>query len=117
MLCELIVWPRLLGRFSLTWGLGHPEGQALIREQKTPMLGDVLVFARGRVSGHVGVYVGEDATAYHVIGGNQGDSVSIKRIARSRLLGARRCPWRVNQPSNVRRVQLAASGAVSANEA
>lgn len=81
-----------------------------------PMLGDVLVFSRGKTSGHVGVYVGEDADAFHVIGGNQGDAVTIKRIARSRLLGARRCPWRVNQPGNVRRVVLGVSGAVSTNE-
>ena len=97
----------LWARNWLTWGTA----------QKLPMLGDVLVFARGKVSGHVGVYVGEDATSYHVLGANQGDAVLIKRIAKSRLLGARRCPWRVNQPANVRRVQLAASGAVSANEA
>lgn len=81
-----------------------------------PMLGDVLIFARGN-AGHVGVYVGEDAAAYHVLGGNQGDKVSIKRIAKNRLLGARRCPWRINQPGNIRRVELAASGKLSTNEA
>jgi uncharacterized protein (TIGR02594 family) len=84
---------------------------------KTPMLGDTLVFRRGKASGHVGTYVGEDAEAYHVIGANQDDAVSIKRIAKSRLLGARRCPWRVNQPKNVRRVMLAPSGVLSKNEA
>lgn len=82
----------------------------------TPMLGDVLVFSRGRVNGHVALYVAEDVEAFHVIGGNQGDAVTIKRIHRSRLLGARRCPWRVNQPGNVRSVMLAASGAISTNE-
>lgn len=81
-----------------------------------PMLGDVLVFARG-TSGHVGIYVGEDDLAYHVLGGNQSDRVMIKRIAKSRLIASRRCPWRVNQPGNVRRVILAASGALSTNEA
>ena len=83
----------------------------------TPMFGDVLVFSRGKVKGHVALYVGEDeADFFHVIGGNQGDAVTFKRIPRSRMLGARRCPWRVNQPSNVRRVMLAASGAISTNE-
>ena len=82
-----------------------------------PMLGDVLVFSRGPSSGHVGVYAGEDATAFHVIAGNQGDAVTIKRIPRSRLLGARRCPWRVNQPASIRRVMLSAAGVVSNNEA
>lgn len=81
-----------------------------------PMLGDVLVFVR-KGGGHVGLYVAEDLTAYHVLGGNQGDAVTIKRIAKSRLLAARRCPWRVNQPGNVRRVFVAASGGLSKNEA
>ena len=84
--------------------------------QQSAMLGDVLVFARG-TSGHVGIYVGEDDTAYHVLGGNQSDRVMVKRVAKNRLLAARRCPWRVNQPGNVRRVILAASGAISTNEA
>ena len=85
-------------------------------EAKVPMLGDVLVFSRGS-SGHVAVYVGEDAEAYHVIGGNQGDRVSIARKPRARLLGARRCPWRINQPANVRRVFLDAGGALTGSEA
>lgn len=84
--------------------------------QRVAMLGDILVFSRGS-SGHVGLYVGEDATAYHVLGGNQSDQVMIKRIAKVRLLGIRRCPWRVNQPANVRPVKLAAAGGLSSNEA
>lgn len=85
--------------------------------QKIAMLGDVLVFSRGKSSGHVGLYVGEDNTAYHVLGGNQSDQVTIKRISKTRLLGIRRCPWRVNQPKNVKPVKLAASGSLSTNEA
>ena len=80
------------------------------------MLGDVLVFARGK-SGHVGIYVGEDASAFHVLGGNQSDRVMIKRIAKARLLGVRRCPWRINQPGNVRVVRLSGGGSLSTNEA
>lgn len=80
-------------------------------------LGDVLVFSRDG-GGHVGLYVGEDASAWHVLGGNQGDQVSINRIAKSRLLAARRCPWKISQPSNVRPVSLAAGGGkLSVNEA
>lgn len=45
----------------------------------TPKLGDVLIFSR-KNGGHVGLYVGEDVTHYHVLGGNQGDAVSIVRI-------------------------------------
>ena len=84
--------------------------------QKQAALGDILVFSRGN-SGHVGMYCGEDATAYHVLGGNQSDQVTIKRVTKNRLLGIRRCPWRINQPSNVRVVKLAASGSISTNEA
>ena len=36
-----------------------------------PGLGDVLVFERDGGGGHVGFYVGEDATTFHVLGGNQ----------------------------------------------
>lgn len=88
--------------------------------QKAAALGDVLVFWRGSrkgYQGHVGLYVGEDRDAYHVLGGNQADAVSIKRISKNRLLGIRRCPWRVNQPASVRPVMLAASGGLSNNEA
>ncbi|QQQ19847.1 TIGR02594 family protein [Brevundimonas vitis] len=79
-------------------------------------LGDVLVFSR-EAGGHVGFYVGEDATAFHVLGGNQGDKVSIVRIAKSRCIAVRRPKWRVAEPAGVRKVQLAASGALSRNEA
>lgn len=53
-----------------------------------PRLGCVLVFDRAG-GGHVGFYVGEDASHYHVLGGNQGDAVSIMRLPRGRLLGMR----------------------------
>ena len=80
-----------------------------------PELGDVLVFSR-ESGGHVGLYVGEDAGTYHVLGGNQGDAVSIRRLAKNRLLGTRRF-YRVGPPANVRRVRLCVSGALSTNEA
>lgn len=83
---------------------------------EVPALGDVLVFARER-GGHVGLYVGEDSSAFHVLGGNQGDAVSIARIARSRLLAARRPRWRVAEPDNVRPVRLDARGILSHHEA
>ena len=80
-----------------------------------PALGDVLVFLRNG-GGHVGLYVGEDESAFHVLGGNQSDAVSIKRIARSRLYAARRPAYRT-QPANVRPIPLTASGSLSVNEA
>jgi uncharacterized protein (TIGR02594 family) len=65
-----------------TWGL------SLRPERLAP--GAILVFERTG-GGHVGFYVGEDAFAYHVLGGNQGDAVTIARIEKSRCI-ARRWP-------------------------
>ena len=80
-----------------------------------PMLGDVLTFKRDG-GGHVGIYVGEDNTHYHVLGGNQNNSVSVSRIAKSRLNQARRTAWKIAQPANVRKVHLEAKGTVTTNE-
>lgn len=84
-------------------------------------LGDVLVFERrdaaGKlIGGHVGLYVGSDDTAFHVLGGNTADSVSIARIAKGRLRGVRRPLYRV-QPVSVKPIHLAATGGLSTNEA
>lgn len=78
-------------------------------------LGDILVFSRGS-GGHVGFYVGEDSTCYHVLGGNQSNKVCITRVQKSRLLAARRPPY-VVQPRATKAYRLAPSGAVSTNEA
>lgn len=94
--------------FALNWNnFGAPI--------KNPMLGDILTFTRNG-GGHVGLYVGEDAQAYHVLGGNQGNTVSVKRIAKSRLSQARRPIYNI-QPQNVRKIILASNGVLSTNEA
>lgn len=80
-----------------------------------PGLGDVLTFTRNG-GGHVGLYIGEDETAFHVLGGNQADAVNITRIEKGRLYAARRPAYR-NPPASVRPYVLAASGALSRNEA
>lgn len=81
-----------------------------------PGLGDVLVFAR-EGGGHVGFYIAEDSTTFHVLGGNQGDAVSIARIAKTRLVAARRPIWRLGRPASVKRYVLGTSGApLSTNE-
>ena len=57
-----------------------------------PKFGAIMVFWRGRIKGwqgHVGFYVGGDASHYHILGGNQGNRVSVARIAKDRFLGAR----------------------------
>lgn len=66
-----------------------------------PMTGAVLIFWRDQPkgwTGHVGFCIGADADAFHLLGGNQGNRVSIVRIARQRLLGAR---WPVTVPAPV----------------
>lgn len=79
-------------------------------------LGDVLVFRRAQGSGHVGLYVGEDYGAFHVLGGNQSDGVTITRIARDRCIAIRRPAYR-KAPASAKPVQLAANGVLSVNEA
>ncbi|WP_417229711.1 TIGR02594 family protein [Brevundimonas sp.] len=96
------LWARSWSRF----GIASPQAA----------LGDVLVFSRARGGGHVGLYVGEDETAFHVLGGNQADAVSIVRIAKSRCIAIRRPIYRV-QPASVAPVHLAASGVISTDEA
>ena len=122
---------------ALEWpafGTSVPKGAAA--------LGDVLVFKRpnrdvsrfgpqdarsrehpaSRGGGHVGLYVGQDssnknsASAFHVLGGNQQNRVSITRLSRNRLVAVRRPAYRA-QPANVRPIPLAASGSLSVNEA
>lgn len=77
--------------------------------------GAVLVFKRPG-GGHVGFYVGEDSSAFHVLGGNQSDSVSVTRIAKGRLLAVR-WPSESHPPVNEQRVTKASSGSLSRNEA
>lgn len=84
--------------------------------QKVAMLGDILTFKRNG-GGHVGIYVGEDDTCYHVLGGNQSNMVNITRIEKTRCAGIRRTPWKIAQPDSVRAVAVNSSGFISKNEA
>jgi uncharacterized protein (TIGR02594 family) len=59
-----------------------------------PALGAVLTFVRNG-GGHVGFYVGGNATAYRVLGGNQSNSVNETWIAKSRCTGIR---WPKGEP-------------------
>lgn len=78
-------------------------------------LGDILVFVRNG-GGHVGFYVGEDRSCYHVLGGNQSNKVCITRVEKSRCIAVRRPPYKIT-PSSCKPFHLAASGSVSNNEA
>lgn len=90
-----------------SWGNPVPKGAAA--------LGDALVFKR-KGGGHVGLYVGHDASAFHVLGGNQSDRVCVTRLSKNRLVAVRRPAYRA-QPANVRTIPLSASGRLSVNEA
>ena len=98
--------------WALNWGtFGNPV--------KTPMIGDTLVFVRktstGAKAGHVGIYVGEDANNFHVMGGNQSDSYCITKIAKNRLYAARRPEFKIGQPASVQRKILDKSDDIISN--
>jgi uncharacterized protein (TIGR02594 family) len=83
-----------------------------------PALGAVIVFWREAMhgaKGHVGFYDGEDADAYHVLGGNQANRVSVTRISKARFLGTRR-PATVSELSGGR-VMRSTTGELSNSEA
>lgn len=71
----------LMARSYLAWG--QPIGEA--------RLGAVTVLSRGedRALGHVGFLVGATDASVVLLGGNQGDAVSVAAFPRARLLGFR----------------------------
>jgi uncharacterized protein (TIGR02594 family) len=82
-----------------------------------PQPGAIMVFWRKTPAsglGHVAFYVGEDANSYHVLGGNQSDSVCVTRMARDRFVAAR-WPATAPRPTGGPR-RLTPSGALSVNE-
>lgn len=94
--------------------LGAKNWSSFGKKLVTPAIGAVLVFTRSG-GGHVGFYAGEDAEAYHVLGGNQSDAVTIARIAKSRCIAIR---WPSTAPAPIGgRVTRALSSTLSVNEA
>lgn len=85
-------------------------GSLLRRDRLAP--GAILVFDRAG-GGHVGFYVGEDAGHYFVLGGNQGNAVSVMKLGKSRLLASR---WPKGEPVIGKPVYMK-GGKVSTNEA
>lgn len=75
---------RLNARSFMKWG----------QPVNTPRPGDIAVFSRGNPNGwtgHVGFFQGYDKNGgIQVLGGNQGNAVSIKSFPADRLLGFRR---------------------------
>lgn len=88
---------------ALSWaGFGLPSPE--------PSLGDVLVFKRRNqegavIGGHVALYVSEDSDYFYMLGGNQGDAVSISRKLKSALHACRRPAYKTT-PVEVRPVRL-----------
>lgn len=80
-----------------------------------PTYGAIMVFTRNG-GGHVGWYIGEDAVAYHILGGNQSNTVNVTRVLKSRFLGAR-WPKSYPKPEWSKVVHLSASSKLSKNEA
>lgn len=84
------------------------------REVKSVYYGAVAVFSR-EGGGHVGFVAGHDATALHILGGNQSNRVSITRIAKNRLLGYR-WPIGYEMPQDIL-MYSTIGGTLSTNEA
>jgi len=77
-----------------------------------PMFGDILVIKR--VGGeHVCMYIGEDMTHYHVMGGNQSNSYGFMRIEKDRLIEARRF-YSIAPPASVKQYILSPTGQLAA---
>lgn len=83
-----------------------------------PVFGSVMVFWRGSPGGwqgHVGFNHGEDATHFHILGGNQSNAVTVTRIAKSRFITAR---WPAGFAVIGQRIEVTPGGIpVSENEA
>jgi uncharacterized protein (TIGR02594 family) len=75
--------------------------------------GAILVFAR-QGGGHVGFYAGEDSTYFYVLGGNQGNAVTISKIAKARCIAIR---WPKDQPVIGGPKRIALNVEVTTNEA
>lgn len=72
-----------------------------------PQLGAVMVFWRGSREGwkgHVAMYWGEDDDAYHILGGNQSNAVTVTRINKDRFLDAR-WPYDTPQPRIIKHLK------------
>jgi len=58
-------------------------------QKSSPCYGCVMVFKRGKKFGHVGFYVSEDSTYYHILAGNTSDKVTVQKVAKSRCIAWR----------------------------
>jgi uncharacterized protein (TIGR02594 family) len=92
---------------------------AKLGDAASPQLGAVMVFwrqSRNGGLGHVGFYWAEDDNAYHILGGNQSNAVTIARLAKDRLLEAR-WPDTAPRPTGITRRASKNGQVLSQNEA
>jgi uncharacterized protein (TIGR02594 family) len=66
-------------RSWLNWGVATND----------PIPGTIVVFSRSQNAGHVGFYLAEDADSIQLLGGNQGNAVTIAWFPKANLLGYR----------------------------
>ena len=78
-------------------------------------LGDVMVFQRPE-GGHVGLYIAESKNSYHILGGNQSNSVSFTEIKKERLVSCRNY-YSTAAPKSSQKYFIDNLGKVSTNEA
>jgi uncharacterized protein (TIGR02594 family) len=79
----------------------------------TPRYGAIMCFSRSG-GGHVGFYVSEDKDYYHILGGNQSDTVNVTKIAKSRFAGA---VWPPGDTTQTQKIIKQFDGQVTENEA
>jgi len=95
-ICWILRLPRSKSLRARSWlGVGHR-----IPLENARVGCDVVVLSRGDgtqpgpevmdAPGHVGFYAGHDEIHIQVLGGNQGNTVSVRSYRRDRLLGIRR---------------------------
>jgi len=89
------------------WGEAVPAGKEA--------LGDILVFSRPG-GNHVGLYIAESPTTFHVLGGNQSDAVTFTEIKKNRMIACRRF-YSIAPPASVKKYLLSSTGVVSTDEA
>ena len=93
-------------RSYLKWGI----------KLSSPAVGCIVVFERGPKAGHVGFVVGQDkAGNLMVLGGNQGNAVTVKPFDPNRVLGYR---WPAgSEPDHFALPVVTSDGRLSRNEA
>lgn len=82
VLKQVSVTPRTNSAWARSWlNWGKPTTE--------PIPGTIVVFSRGQNAGHVAFYLDEDGDRVQVLGGNQGNAVTIAWFPKTNFLGYR----------------------------